>query len=116
MNTRFEAIALRIFVGEDDQFHHRPLYESIVLKARELHLRGATVVRGQLGLGQSSPIHTTKVLRLAQDLPLIIEIVDTEEKIHAFLPVLDSTMSGGLLTMAKVEIAYDVESSSADVA
>jgi uncharacterized protein len=81
-----------------------------------MHLRGATGLRGQLGFGHSNRIHTIKVLRLAQDLSLIIEIVDTEEKIHAFLPVHDNMMSGGLLTMAKVQIAYDGESSSADVA
>ncbi len=117
MNSGFGAVALRIFVGEDEKFHHRPLYEAIVLKAREMHLRGATVLRGQLGFGHSSRIHTTKVLRLAQDLPLVIEIVDTEEKIHAFLPVLDNMMSSGLLTLAKVEIACSGEvRTSADIA
>jgi PII-like signaling protein len=106
MNGR-RAIALRIFVGEDKLFHQRPLYEAIVLKAREMHLHGATVLRGQLGFGRSKGLHRTKVLRLAQDLPLIVEIVDTKERIETFLPVLDRMMSAGLLTMAEVEIADD---------
>ena len=80
---------LRIFVGEDDKADGRPLYEAIVLKAREAHLAGATVLRGPLGFGRSSRLHTAKVLRLSQDLPVIVEIVDTEDKINAFLPILD---------------------------
>jgi len=98
-----EAVLLRIFIGESDRWHHQPLYEAIVLKAREMHLAGATVLRGAMGFGKSSRLHTSKVLRLSLDLPLIIEIVDSEEKIQAFLPVLDPMMGGGLLTLEKVQ-------------
>jgi PII-like signaling protein len=98
-----DAVLLRIFFGEDDKFQSPPLHEAIVLKARELHLGGATVLRGHIGFGHSSHIHTTKILRLSQDLPVIVEIVDSKEKIDAFLPVLDQMMSGGgLVTIEKV--------------
>jgi PII-like signaling protein len=99
-----DAALLRIFVGEDDKFEHLPLYEAIVLKAREMHLAGATVFRGQAGFGHSSHIHTTKILRLAQDLPVVVEIVDAQAKIDAFLPVLDGMMSSGLVTIEKVQM------------
>src|SRR5215471_5920822 len=101
-----EAILLRIFVGEDDKFEHRPLYEAIVLKAREMHLAGATVLRGPMGYGHSSRLHTTKILRLSQDLPLVIEMVDSQEKIDDFLRVLDQMMSSGsgLITLEKVQV------------
>src|ERR1035441_3047721 len=99
-----EAVLLRIFFGENDKFHHRPLHEAIVLKAREMHLGGATVLRGHIGFGHSSRIHTTKILRLSQDLPVIVEIVDSQEKINAFLPVLDGMMSSGLVTMERAEV------------
>ena len=99
-----DALLLRIFVGESDRCEHQPLYEAIVMKAREHHLAGATVLRGPLGFGHSSRIHTTKVLRLSQDLPMVVEIVDTEEKIAAFLPVLDAMMSSGLVTLEKVQV------------
>ncbi len=99
-----EAVLLRIFFGEDDKFEHLPLYEAIVLKAREMHLAGATVLRGHAGYGHSSRIHTTKILRLAQDLPVVVEIVDAQDKIDAFLPVLDSMMSSGLVTIEKVRV------------
>src|SRR5437868_14539626 len=99
-----EAVLLRIFVGERDRFEHKPLYEAIVLKARELHLAGATVLRGPMGFGKSSRLHTAKILRLSMDLPLVIEIVDSEKKIQSFLPVLDKMMGGGLLTMEKVNV------------
>ena len=99
-----DAMLLRIFVSEDDRFEHRPLYEAIVLKARELHLAGATVLRGSVGFGHASRLHTTKILRLAQDLPLVIEIVDTQEKIDTFLPVLDTMMPSGLVTLEKVQV------------
>ena len=95
---------LRIFIGESDRWHHQPLYEAIVLKARELHLAGATVLRGPMGFGKSSVLHTAKILRLSMDLPLVIEIVDTEEKIQGFLPVLDQMMKGGLVTLEKVRV------------
>ena len=89
MHLPHEAMLLRVFIGESDRWHHSPLYEAIVLKARELHLAGATVLRGPMGYGKSSRLHTAKILRLSMDLPLVIEIVDAEEKIQAFLPVLD---------------------------
>ena len=98
------AVLLRIFIGEDDKHAGRPLYEAIVLKAREMHLAGATVLRGPMGFGHSSRIHTTKILRLSQDLPLVIEIVDAEDRINAFLPVLDAMMGSGLVTMEKVQV------------
>ncbi|WP_199257935.1 DUF190 domain-containing protein [Paracoccus binzhouensis] len=99
-----EAVLLRVFIGEDDRDGNRPLYEAIVLKARELHLAGATVLRGAMGFGHSSRLHTTKILRLSEDLPLVIEIVDSEEKIDAFLPTLDSLMTSGLVTLEKVKV------------
>jgi PII-like signaling protein len=99
-----DAMLLRIFIGEDDKFERRPLYETIVLKAREMHLAGATVLRGAVGFGHSSHLHTTKILRLSQDLPLVIEIVDTQEKIDGFLPVLDAMMPSGLVTLEKVQV------------
>ena len=95
---------LRIFIGESDRWHHQPLYEAIVLKARELRLAGATVLRGPMGFGKSSVLHTAKILRLSMDLPLVIEIVDSEEKIQAFLPVLDQMMKGGLVTLERVRV------------
>ncbi|WP_305046845.1 DUF190 domain-containing protein [Geoalkalibacter sp.] len=99
-----DAMLLRIFIGEDDRFEGQPLYESIVLKARERHLAGATVIRCPMGFGQSSRLHTTKILRLSEDLPLVIEIVDTEAKIRDFLPVLDGMMGSGLITLEKVQV------------
>ena len=99
-----DAVLLRIFFGEGDKFHGKPLYEAIVMKARELHLAGATVLRGPMGFGASSRLHTSKILRLSEDLPLIVEIVDTEEKIDAFLPVLDAMMGSGLITLEKVKV------------
>jgi len=99
-----DAILLRIFFGEDDKANHRPLYEAIVLKARELHLAGATVLRGHIGYGHSTRIHTTKILRLSEDLPVIVEIVDTQEKIDKFLPALDQLMTRGLVTIEKVQV------------
>jgi PII-like signaling protein len=91
-------------MGEDDRDNGRPLYESIVLKAREMHLAGATVLRGGMGFGHSSRLHTTKILRLSEDLPVIIEIVDGEDKINAFLPVLERIMQSGLVTLEKVQV------------
>ncbi len=102
---------LRIFIGENDRFENAPLYEAIVLKAREMHLGGATVLRGPMGFGHSSRLHTTKILRLSEDLPFIIEIVDSERKIDEFLPVLDGMMGSGLVTMEKVRVLqYGVKS------
>jgi uncharacterized protein len=99
-----EAVLLRIFLGEDDRHRHLPLYEAIVLKAREKHLAGATVLRGPLGFGKSSRLHTPKGLRLSRDLPMVIEIVDTPEKISAFLPELDGMMKGGLVTLERAQV------------
>lgn len=99
-----DARLLRIFIGEDDKEDERPLYEAIVLKARELHLAGATVLRGAMGFGHSSRLHTAKILRLSADLPLVIEIVDSDEKISEFLPVLDRIMSSGLVTIEKIRV------------
>src|ERR1051325_1337637 len=97
-----DAVLLRIFIGESDRWEHEPVYEAIVLKARELHLAGATVLRGPMGFGKSSRFHTAKILRLSMDLPIVIEIVDVEEKIQSFLPVLNEMMKGGLVTMEKI--------------
>jgi uncharacterized protein len=106
MDLPRDAVLLRIFIGENDKHEHLPLYEAIVLKAREMHLAGATVLRGPMGYGHSSRLHTTKILRLSQDLPLLIEIVDTQAKIDTFLPVLDTLMaaSSGLVTLEKVQV------------
>jgi PII-like signaling protein len=98
------ALLLRIFIGEDDKDGGRPLYESIMLKAREMHLAGATVLRGPMGYGHSSRIHAAKTLRLSQELPLVIEIVDGEEKINAFLSVLADVMTSGLVTLEKIQV------------
>jgi uncharacterized protein len=104
MQVPRDAVLLRIFFGEDEKCGHLPLYEAIVLQARELHLAGATVLRGPMGYGHSSHIHTTKILRLSQDLPMVIEIVDSDEKIRSFLPVLDEMIGSGLVTLEKVQV------------
>ncbi len=106
MHLPHDAMLLRIFIGETDRWKHQPLYEAIVLRARELHLAGATVLRGPMGFGKSSRMHTAKILRLSMDLPLVIEIVDTEEKLNNFLPVLDEMMKGGLVTLEKVRVIH----------
>ena len=99
-----QALLLRIFVGEDDRLGGSPLHEAIVLKAREMHLAGATVLRGPIGFGASSRLHTTKILRLSEDLPLVIEIVDAEDRINSFLSILDGMMTSGLVTLEKVQV------------
>lgn len=99
-----DAMLLRIFLGESDRCGRQPLYQAIVLKARELNLAGATVLRGPMGFGQSSRLHTAKILDLSSDLPFVIEIVDAEEKINAFLPVLGGMMASGLVTLEKVRV------------
>lgn len=104
MHLPHDAMLLRIFIGEKDRWHHQPLYEALVLKAREMHMAGATVLRGPMGFGKTSHIHTAKILRLSFDLPLVIEIVDSEEKINTFLPVLDEMMKGGLVTLEKARV------------
>jgi len=106
MQIPTDAVQLRIFLGESDRWEHKPLYEAIVLKARERHLAGATVLRGPMGFGRASRLHTAKILRLSMDLPLIIEIVDSEENINAFLPELDQMISGGLVTLEKVKVLH----------
>ena len=98
------AVLLRIFIGESDRHQHQPLYQAIVLKARELQLAGATVLRGPMGFGKSSHLHTAKILRLSMDLPMVIEIVDCGEKINAFLPLLDEMMGGDLVTLERAKV------------
>ncbi len=98
------AVLLRIYVGESERYGHIPLYEAIVLKAREVHLAGATVLRGPMGFGQSSRLHTAKILRLSEDLPYVIEIVDDETKIMPFLEQLNGMIGSGLVTIEKVRV------------
>lgn len=104
MKLEGEAVLLRIFVGESDRWHGKPVYESIVLKARELQLAGATVLRGPMGFGAHSRLHTVKILRLSEDLPMVIEIVDSEDKINMLLPHIDQMVSEGLVTLEKVRV------------
>jgi len=101
-----DGYLLRIFVGESDKVGHRPLYEEIVLKAREQGLAGATVLRGVMGFGRNSILHTTKILRLSEDLPMVIELVDSLEKIEAFLPALDKLITDGLVTLEQVRVIH----------
>ncbi len=104
MKLQGEARLLRIFVGESDRYGGKPLYEALVLEARRRGLAGATVFKGFMGYGAHSRIHTAKVLQLSEDLPVMVEIVDTEEKIQAFLPVLDEMVREGLVTLERVEV------------
>jgi len=104
MKLEGEAQLLRIFVGESDKWHGQPVYEAIVLKARELHLAGAPVLRGPMGFGKHSRLHTVKILRLSEDLPIVIEIVDTEEQIKTLLPHVDEMVKEGLVTLEKVHV------------
>ena len=99
-----EGYLLRVFIGESDKWHGKPLYEAIVLKARELHLAGATVLRGPMGFGANSRLHTTKILRLSEDLPMIIEIVDAKEKIDELMPHIDEMVQEGLVTLERVQV------------
>ena len=99
-----EGMLLRIFIGESDHFQGKPLYEHIVLKAREMNLAGATVIRGIMGFGADSRMHTAKVLRLSEDLPVIIEIVDSEENLNTLIPHLDEVVEEGLITLEKVRV------------
>ncbi len=99
-----DGLLLRVFLGESDQWHGRPLYEAIVLKARELHLAGATVLRGPMGFGAHSRLHTATGLRLSEDLPVVIEIVDSKEKIDELLPHIDEMVTEGLVTLEKVQV------------
>jgi PII-like signaling protein len=106
MTIPAEGYLLRIFVGESDRHGNRPLYESIVLQAREAGLAGATVLRGVMGFGKHSILHTAKILRLSEDMPMIIEIVDSFENIEKFLPVLDELIKDGLVTIEKVRVIH----------
>jgi uncharacterized protein len=101
-----DSLLLRIFLGESDRLGHQPLYEAIVMKARAAGLAGATLTRGSMGFGASSQLHTAKIMRLSDDLPVIIEIVDAEEKINAFLPQLKEIMGGGLVTLEKIRVIH----------
>lgn len=99
-----QGYLLRIFIGEQDRFDGKPLYEALVLKARETGLAGATVIRGDMGYGRSSVLHTSKILRLSEDLPIIVEIVDSLTKIENFLPLIDEMITDGLVTLEKVHV------------
>ena len=99
-----EGMLLRIFIGESDRVHGKSLYEQIVLKARELGLAGATVLRGTMGFGASSRMHSSKILRLSEDMPIIIELIDTEENLNKLIPFIDENVTEGLVTMEKVRV------------
>ena len=99
-----ERVLMRIHLGERDKHHGKPLYEAIVTLLRERHYAGATVFRGIMGFGPTARLHTDKILRLSVDLPLVVECVDTEEKIEAILPELDEMLDGGLITLEKVKV------------
>src|ERR1700722_17070717 len=99
-----ECLLLRIFIGEADEYKHRPLYKAIVLRARELHLAGATVLRGPMGFGQSHHLHNANILRLSFALPMVVEIVDTNDRIEAFVPELQAMMRRGLITVERARI------------
>ena len=98
------AELLRVFIGDSDKYHGKPLYEAIVEAARAHHLAGATVLRGYVGFGAHSRIHTAKILRLSEDLPIVVEIVDAPEKIEDFLPILDAMMAEGMVTVEQVKV------------
>ena len=106
MHVPEDGYLLRIFVGESDKVGHHPLYEAIVLKAREQGLAGATVLRGLMGFGKHSILHTAKILRLSEDLPMVVEIVDSLEKIEGFLPLLDEMITDGLVTLEEVRVIH----------
>jgi len=106
MNIPEEGYLLRIFVGESDRYGHKPLYEEIVLKAREAGLAGATVLRGVMGFGRNSILHTAKILRLSEDLPMVVEIVDSLEKVKAFMPQLGEMIQDGLVTLEEVKVIH----------
>lgn len=103
-NPPQDAVLLRIFIGEDDRADGRPLYEALVLKAREFGLAGATVLRGPMGFGHNSRLHTAKILQLSTDLPMVVEIVDDRDRIEAFLGVIEPMMRGGLVTLEKATV------------
>jgi PII-like signaling protein len=99
-----DALLLRIFLGENDRADGRPLYEALVLKAREMAMAGATVLRGPMGFGHSTRLHTTKILQLSTDLPVVVEIVDADDRIHAFLAAVEPMMASGLVTLEKATV------------
>jgi hypothetical protein len=99
-----QALMLKVFIGENDHYRGKPLYEQIVMQARQLNMAGATVTRGILGFGADSRIHSSKILTLSEDLPLIIEIVDTEVNINKLLPFIDETVEEGLVTLENVQV------------
>jgi PII-like signaling protein len=99
-----ECLLLRIFIGEGEEYKHRPLYKAIVHRARELHLAGATVLRGPMGFGRSHHLHNANILRLSFDLPMIVEIIDTQDRIEGFLPELQGMMRRGLITIERAQI------------
>ena len=99
-----DGYLLRIFIGESDRWRRKPLYEAIVLKARELGMAGATVLRGSMGFGAKSHLHTAKVLRLSEDLPIVIEIVDSKDRIDGFIPHIDEMVADGLVTLERVQV------------
>ena len=104
MNLPEEGMLLRIFIGESDTYKGKALYEQIVIKAREFNLAGATVIRGIMGFGAHSRIHTAKLLALSEDMPVVVEIVDTEEKLNSLLPFLDEIMKDGMITIEKAKV------------
>ena len=104
MKLSEEGMLLRIFIGESDNYQGKALYEQIVLKAREMNLEGATVTRGIMGFGADSRMHTAKLLRLSEDLPVVIEIVDTEDNLNKIIPFLDEVVIEGLVTLEKVKV------------
>jgi PII-like signaling protein len=104
MKISEEGQLLRVFIGESDKWEGKPLYEALVLKAREMGLAGATMLRGLMGYGAASRVHTAKILRLSEDLPIIVEIVDSQEKIASFLPVIDEMIQEGLVTLERVQV------------
>ncbi|MCF7875327.1 MAG: DUF190 domain-containing protein [Candidatus Omnitrophica bacterium] len=99
-----QGMLLRIFIGESDKYKGKLLYEQIVFKARELHLAGATVLKGQMGFGADSRMHSAKILRISEDLPIVIELVDTEENLNKLLPFIDQVVTEGLVTLEKVRV------------
>jgi len=101
-----DSVLLRIFLGESNRWKGKPLHEALVLRAREMHLAGATVLRGSLGFGATSRLHTAKVLRLSGDLPIVVEIVDTEEKVEAFLEACEGMVEDGLVTLERVRVLH----------
>jgi len=104
MKVPRDAVLLRIFIGESDKWQGKPLYDAIVLRARELHMAGATVLRGPMGFGANSRLHTAKILRLSEDLPMIIEIVDAKDKIDELMPFIDEAVQEGLVTLERVRV------------